>query len=419
MDAREQRGLIIAALCKLNKTNKDSWLVPSQSGQQIYQVDPKRQTCSCLDHKEGGFKCKHLFAVEITMKRECLPDGTMIETESVTFTKKTTYKQDWKAYNSAQAVEKERFQILLKDLCRNLPDRERQGDWQGPKPHKTRDAIFAMALKVYVGLSTRRVATDLRLAQKEGFITKVIPGGKLSTFFEDEYFTPILIDLIEKSAAPLAAVESTFAFDSSGFSSNRFERWYDEKYGITRKKCVWVKAHVACGVKTNVITAVRILEKDSGDSPQFKPLLETTAKTFTVKEAVADKAYASNDNFEAVAELGGTGYMTFRSTTTGASGGLFAKMFHYFQFQQEEYLSHYHKRSNIESTFSAVKRKFGDSVRSKTDVAMRNEVLCKLLCHNLCCLIMEQETLGIAPMFWIGKDAQLEGNLLAMINKCG
>ena len=31
---------------------------------------------------------------------------------------------------------------------------------------------------------------------------------------------------------------------------------------------------------------------------------------------------------------------------------------------------------------------------------MANEVLCKFLCHNLSCLIMEQETLGIAPVFW-------------------
>jgi len=49
--------------------------------------------------------------------------------------------------------------------------------------------------------------------------------------------------------------------------------------------------------------------------------------------------------------------------------------------------------------FSAVKRKFGDSVRSKTDAAMKNEVLCKILAHNLCCLIQEQEELGVAPAF--------------------
>ena len=55
---------------------------------------------------------------------------------------------------------------------------------------------------------------------------------------------------------------------------------------------------------------------------------------------------------------------------------------------------------NVESTFGAVKMKFGDSVRSKTDTAMKNEVLCKFLCHNLTCLIQEQEALGIEPVFW-------------------
>ena len=77
-------------------------------------------------------------------------------------------------------------------------------------------------------------------------------------------------------------------------------------------------------------------------------------------------------------------------------------------------MNHYHKRSNVESTFSAVKRKFGDSVMSRNDTAMVNEVLCKFLCHNLFCLIMEQETLGIAPIFW--KDEQEKSrNVLPMI----
>ena len=62
-------------------------------------------------------------------------------------------------------------------------------------------------------------------------------------------------------------------------------------------------------------------------------------------------------------------------------------MYHYFASRREEFLQHYHKRSNVESTFSMVKRKFGDSLRSKTDTAMVNETLAKLLCHNLCCLI--------------------------------
>lgn len=405
MNAREERGLVIAALCKLNRT-PEGWLVPSQSGEKIYQVDPVKQTCTCPDHTERGEKCKHLYAVEFTMKREVAADGTVTETKTLTFTEKVTYKQDWPAYNVAQATEKRRLQVLLHDLCRNLPDPDYSRK-RGPKPHLTRDAVFAMAFKVYCGLSSRRFSCDLIDAHKKGHVTKSIPGTKVTAFFEDECFTPILKGLIAHSAKPLRSVETCFAIDSSGFGSSRYEKWYDQKYGVTRTKCVWVKTHIACGVKTNVVTAVRILDKDAGDCPQFVPLVKETRERFEIGEVSADKAYASLENFETVAECGGQGFIAFKGNATGGVGGLFEKAFHYFQFKQDEYMAHYHKRSNVESTFSAIKRKFGDSVMSKTDVAMKNEVLCKILCHNLTCLIQEQETLGIVPVFWKDEDCNV------------
>jgi transposase len=118
----------------------------------------------------------------------------------------------------------------------------------------------------------------------------------------------------------------------------------------------------------------------------------------------ADKAYVSVENFEAVAECGGQAFIAFKSNNTGAAGGQLEKAFHYFQFKQDEYMAHYHKRSNVESTFSAIKRKFGADVMSKNPIAMVNEVLCKVICHNLTCLIQEQETLGIVPVFWKDED---------------
>ncbi len=59
-------------------------------------------------------------------------------------------------------------------------------------------------------------------------------------------------------------------------------------------------------------------------------------------------------------------------------------------YKHDEFLAHHHQRSNVESTFSAIKRKFGDSIRSRTPAAMANEVLCELVCHNLCCVILSQ-----------------------------
>lgn len=71
----------------------------------------------------------------------------------------------------------------------------------------------------------------------------------------------------------------------------------------------------------------------------------------------------------------------------------------YFVYRRAEFMEHYHQRSNVESTFSMIKRKFGDSLRTKTDVATVNEVLAKVLCHTIVVAIHEMHELGITPMF--------------------
>jgi hypothetical protein len=108
----------------------------------------------------------------------------------------------------------------------------------------------------------------------------------------------------------------------------------------------------------------------------------------------------SYENMELVASHGGTPYISFKVNATAARGGTMARMFHPFNFNKDEYLAHFHKRSNVESTFSMTKAKFGDSLRSRTDTAMVNEALCKVLCHNRGCLIQSACELGIEAKFW-------------------
>jgi transposase len=151
---------------------------------------------------------------------------------------------------------------------------------------------------------------------------------------------------------------------------------------------------------------VKILDRDAADSPQFRPLLQTTAENFKVEEISADKGYLAVENVNAVAECGGVAFIAPKVNTTGGAGGLFEKMFHCYLFRRDEFLTHYHSRSNVESVFSMVKRKFGDAVRSKNPTAMVNEVYCKVLAHNLCVLIMSQCELGIEPVFWTEKPLE-------------
>jgi hypothetical protein len=47
-----------------------------------------------------------------------------------------------------------------------------------------------------------------------------------------------------------------------------------------------------------------------------------------------------------------------------------------------------------------IKAMFGSRIRSKSEVAQVNEILCKILCHNLCCLVSAFYELGIEATFW-------------------
>ena len=141
-------------------------------------------------------------------------------------------------------------------------------------------------------------------------------------------------------------------------------------------------------------------DRNASDTPQLPSLLDATAENFNVQELSGDKAYASVDNFAAIDRQNVTPYIGFKSHHNGASGGLFQKAYHFFCFNSETFLAHYHKRSNVESTVMMIKTKFGDAVRSKTDTAMKNEAPCKVLCHNLCCLISAFYELGIGATFW-------------------
>ena len=74
-------------------------------------------------------------------------------------------------------------------------------------------------------------------------------------------------------------------------------------------------------------------------------------------------------------------------------------MYHFYKYNAEEFNAHYHKRSNAETTFSMIKARFGERLRSKAERAQINEALCKVLCHNICVVIQSIYELGLEVNF--------------------
>jgi transposase len=359
---------------------------------------PGAESCQCEDWQLRQQPCKHIIAAKLVEEREGKKKAPAIDTD--TAPKKKTYRQNWPAYNEAQTTEKDRFQELLAELCAGVREPPRHA--KGGRRTWMKDMIFACAYKVFSTFSTRRFASDLRHAHRLGYLRRPLSPSTVMYIMESQAMTPFLYQLIERSALPLRAVEAVFAPDSTGFSTSRFVQWYDEKYGQERSGRARVKAHVMTGTKTNIITAAVVDGPTANDCPLFRPMLERTlAGGFDVREVCADKGYLSKENLELSAKHGAAAFIPFKvNSVPGDAGTLWDRMFGYFQFHRADFLAHYHQRSNVESTVSMVKAKFRDDVRSRTDTAMKNEVLLKLLCHNV--VVVHQATieLGIEATFW-------------------
>lgn len=398
MGLRQERGKqILKTMGKYIKQKQDgSWSVPSQSSNNLYSVS-EDFVCSCPDSQKRTITCKHAYALRYYLQAE-KPNGELVHKQRL------TYKQAWGAYTQAQTQEIRLFDELLKDLVSGVQEPAQIG--AGRRKTPLDEALFCAIQKVYSQLSSRRAASLYFNANEKQQIGKAPNYNVINKLLNQDKITPILHELLMVTALPLKAVETHFSPDSTGFRTTQFNEYCNQKHGVGRQHR-WVKCHAIVGTKTNIITSTIVTPEygeGTADGPQLPVLVQATANGgFTVKEVSADKGYSSAENYNSVAELGGRAYIPFKENASGNSHGikyrLWRKAYHYFELNKDDFYSHYHARSNVESTFAAIKKKFGDSLKSKNWKAQENELLCKLIAYNITVLIHEMFELGIKPDF--------------------
>lgn len=395
-EQRKERGIKIAKTLGI-KRSEDGWIVPSQNGNGEYIVSSRNyeSKCTCPDFEFRKEKCKHVFAVEFTLRQE-IQIGKMKATKEI----KVTYAQDWANYDKASINQKALFLELLADLVRNIKEDEYK--FGRPKISK-QDLVFSSVLKVYTTFSLRRFMTDLETAKEKGYVNSKPSYSSISHFMNKKDLEPVLRELVKISSLPLKTIETKFAIDSSGFSTSRFARYFSFKHQRDIRHRKWVNAHLICGTKTNVVTDIIVTKERKGDNKFLPELVLNTAKNFDMKIVTADMGYIGRANSNLIESVGALPFIPFSKNVklnTQAKGSfMWKRMYHYFMFNNEEFMKIYHSRSNIETTYHMIKSKFGDAVRSKDEVAQINEVLCKVICHNICCVISESFELGISREF--------------------
>jgi transposase len=400
-DDREWRAvdLIEAFSNAVEQVGPAQWRVRSSSGHGFYRVrfEHGNWICECPDWAERLKPCKHAYAVN---RSQTPKPAVLVEIT----TESAGPVRDWRAQDRGQQAEHVLFDELLWDLLGAVDEPTRPVGAPGRKPVPLRTQLFLAAKKVHFGQSCRRVNGLMRTVHgpgRGGTLPTVPNYAVPSRLFNREDAGELLLRLIEDSARPLAELEDggTVAIDSTGFCTTCMGAYCTEKHDPTRRHR-WVKAHLIIGTRTHAVLAVAVTDERGADSPQLIPLLRNVVEAgFKPSALVADKAYQSRAAYAELARLNMDGYIPFRLGSTGQMKGtpMYRRKWLEFTLKREEFDAKYHRRSNVESVNSAIKRTCGEFLFSKNPEAQFNETLAKILAYNVRVLIHEIYENGIDP----------------------
>ena len=300
---------------------------------------------------------------------------------------KKTYSQDWHIYQKASSQEKLMFFRILKDAVDYLMiDYEYKGN--GRPPAYYGDILKSLCIKSYHNYSSWRLESELKIARAMGIIDNVYKRTTLMKYMQDSRITNLLQKLYKLIAEPISQIEIYFAADATGISNAYGNaRWIKIRHTKEEEKHrkEYSKLHIISGVKTNIICSAKVTKGTKHESPYFKPLLDDNCKIFNIKEISADAGYLSKDNVKAIHKINAKPFIMGKkniNVPNKNSTSAWGQMLGLWKRNQMYFAEHYHKRSNVESTFGALKRKFGDFCRCKKEESQENEILCRIVCFN-------------------------------------
>jgi transposase len=233
----------------------------------------------------------------------------------------------------------------------------------GPKKFKLKHHLLALISMEVFKLSLRRVEKLFEM-----FEIKVPTYSALCK--SRKKIPTILFEKLVKLTSGLN--HEMVAIDSTGFSKTNPSFHYIRRIDSKNPVKSYAKFSILYDVKTHKVIIFNTRIRPSHDINDVRILIE---RCKDIKYLLADKAYCAEWLHE---------YCFDRRIKTIIPDKINAKRGFYRKKQQKNYSDKlYHKRSNIESGFSAIKRKYGGDVRGKSLISINSELSCKVLAHNL------------------------------------
>jgi hypothetical protein len=306
--------------------------------------------------------------------------------------KKKRYPRDESIYNLGQENEFPLFLEWMPIVAMHVAakhDRDRYCGVGAPHSYSLYDILVCLAIYRYFHLSSRRSIGVIKFIVWAAKLHVKVPCFKtLNNYMKDSSMKQYLDEVIEITSRPTRFIEEFFATDSTCAATLCFTMWFMLRMKRKVRKRDHITAHVTTGTKTNIVTAVDVSCKKGGDNIYFRKHVDKTVKNFKPEEWSGDSTYLTRKNCNKCEEYGIEPYFRLKDNTTTLAKGspAWKRMTTKDKKDKKEYGTHYHKRSNVESTNSGKSRKFNGFVRAKNDVAKENEEMFGWVDYNFSAL---------------------------------
>jgi len=185
-------------------------------------------------------------------------------------------------------------------------------------------------------------------------------------------------ECLSESSEPVA-----IALDSTGVKVEKAGGWVERKHG---KKKRYVKLHFAVRVDTHEVVSMEVTTDDVHDSKEAAGLLEGAERRTSVKEALFDGAYDSEEVYEELERRRIEAVVKPRSNARSDAGPLSRSvavgMIRELGYGTWAETVGYGRRWAVETAYSTFKRLFGEGVMGRSLGSIALELAGKVALYN-------------------------------------